>query len=156
MSHTAQLEIIAEAREWIGTPFFFNQRLKGHAVDCGNLVAAIAENVKLVQGPVNTPTFTADWQSHTMEERICNLLEQFGCTQIPIEERQPGDILTFNIGRGTRVQAHLAIQVSETRIVHATNKGEAKVVETELSGSVLARLGRVYRFPAYPTKEQND
>ncbi len=155
MSHTAQTEIISEAREWIGTPFHFNQRLKGVGVDCGNLVAGIALNVGLIEGPVNTPSFSADWQSHTTEERICNLLESFGCTQIPIEEALPGDILTFNIGRGTRVQAHLAVKVTETRIVHATNVGTNAVVETELSGSLLSRLGRVYRFPEYHTKDQD-
>lgn len=113
-------------------------------VDCGMLVAGVAEELGIVPKPINTPTYSTEWHMHNTEEKLCETLESFGMVQIPLEEKQPGDVITFKVGK---VQSHVGILVTETRYVHAMNGGASKVAEVELQGGMLRRLGRAYRFP---------
>lgn len=44
MDHLSRrLNIVAEARSWVGTPFRHQARVKGHAVDCANLIIGVGE-----------------------------------------------------------------------------------------------------------------
>lgn len=145
MSHSAAEAIIKEAREWIDTPYVHQARVKGVGVDCGQLIAGVALGVGIAK-EVNIPGYSVEWHWHNNQEKMCEIAESLGCYQIPLEERQPGDILTFKI---YKVQAHMGILVTPTRYVHAMNGSIGKVAEVELQGRMLDRLGRAYRFPEY-------
>ena len=138
-----RLRIILEAMEWVGTPYHHQARVKKIGVDCAQLVAGVAENVFPRLKPINTEVYSVEWHMHNREEKMCNIIESFKCTRIEIDERLPGDILTFQFGR---VQSHMGILINNNQFIHA-RMDIGKVVINQLSGDWLERLGRVYKFP---------
>lgn len=138
-----RIRIVLEAFEWVGTPYHHQARVKGVGVDCAQLVAGVAENVFPRLKPINTEVYSVEWHMHNREEKMCNIIERFKCTRIEVEDRQPGDILTFQFGR---VQSHMGILINDNQFIHA-RMDVGKVVINQLSGDWLERLGRVYKFP---------
>jgi len=136
-------KIIIEAFDWVGTPYHHQARVKKVGVDCAQLVAGIAENVFPRLKPINTEVYSVEWHMHNKEEKMCQIIESFNCKSIPVEERLPGDILTFKFGR---VQSHMGILINDGQFIHA-RLDIGKVVINQLSGDWLERLGRVYKFP---------
>ena len=139
-----RMRIICEAFEWVDTPYHHQARVKKVGVDCAQLVAGVAENVFPRLKPINTEVYSVEWHMHNREEEMCQIIESFKCKQKPIEERIPGDILTFKFGR---VQSHMGIFVNDGQFIHA-RIDIGKVVINQLSGDWLERLGRVYEFPS--------
>lgn len=135
--------IIIEAFTWVGTPYHHQARVKGVGVDCAQLVAGVAENVFPRLKPINTEVYSVEWHMHNREEKMCQIIESFNCESKPVEERLPGDILTFQFGR---VQSHMGILINDGQFIHA-RLDIGKVVINQLSGDWLSRLGRVYQFP---------
>ena len=138
-----RLRIILEAMDWVGTPYHHQARVKKVGVDCAQLVAGVAENVFPRLKPINTQVYSVEWHLHNKEEKMCEMIEKFKCTQVPLEERLPGDIITFKFGR---VQSHMGILINEGQFIHA-RMDVKKVVINQLSGEWLERLGRAYKFP---------
>ena len=138
-----RIRIILEAMEWVGTPYHHQARVKGVGVDCAQLVAGVAENVFPKKKPINIEVYSVEWHMHNREEKMCNIIESFGCERIELEDRVPGDIITFQFGR---VQSHMGILINEGQFIHA-RMDVGKVVINQLSGDWLKRLGRVYKFP---------
>lgn len=137
------MRIICEAWEWIGTPYHHQARLKKVGVDCAQLVLGVAENVLLPKNEINIDVYSPEWHLHNKEEKMCEMIEKFKCERIPVEERTPGDILTFKFGR---VQSHMGILVNDNQFIHA-RVDIGKVVLNQLTGEWIERLGRVYKFP---------
>lgn len=135
--------ILVEALTWLNTPYHHQARVKGIGVDCAQLVAGVAENVFDRLKPINIEVYSVEWHMHNREEKMCDIIESFGCSSKPLEDRIPGDILTFQFGR---VQSHMGILMNDERFIHA-RLDIGKVVINQLSGDWLARLGRVYKFP---------
>jgi NlpC/P60 family putative phage cell wall peptidase len=138
-----RFRIICEAWEWLGTPYHHQARVKKVGVDCAQLVAGVAENVFDKLKPINNPVYSVEWHMHNREELMCNIIESFKCERKEVEDRLPGDILTFQFGR---VQSHMGILVNDGQFIHA-RMDIGKVVLNQLSGDWLERLGRVYKFP---------
>lgn len=137
--------IIEETRKWIDTPYHHKARVCGVGVDCAMLVLAIGYRVGLVTKEQfdNPPDYSVHWHLHNNKELLIEILNNYGCIEIPIMEAQAGDILTFKYGRTT---SHLGILINESQIVHA-RMDAGKVVVNTLNGELLERLTHAYRFP---------
>ena len=138
-----RLRIVLEAHEWVGTPYHHQARVKGVGVDCAQLVAGVAENVFPRLKPINNQVYSVEWHLHNKEEKMCQIIESFKCTEKPIDQRFPGDIITFKFGR---VQSHMGILIEDNQFIHA-RMDIKKVVINQLSGEWLERLGKAYNFP---------
>lgn len=136
-------KVIKEALEWYQTPYHHQAKLKHVGVDCAQLIAAVAENTGLVKEKINIQSYSVEWHLHNREEKMLEIIRSFGCEERNIDDREPGDILTFKFGR---VNSHMGILVEETRFIHA-RIDIGKVVINELSGDWLKRLNKVFKFP---------
>lgn len=135
--------IIAEALTWVDTPYHHLARVKGVGVDCAQLVAGIVENSGVSKSKINIETYSIEWHMHSREERMCDIIESFGCIRIDPKDISPGDILAFKFGR---VNSHLGILINDHQFIHA-RLDVGRVVVNELSGDWLRRLDRAYKFP---------
>jgi len=142
MSYTRE-QITSEARTWEGTAYHNRAELKGVGCDCIGLIIGVAKNTGLLRGDYSPGYYSADWHLHKNEERLVGEVEAFGCTAVPLDDRQPGDLLLFQFGR---VCAHSALLLEDEQVIHAV-RDFGKVVITGLRGEWSARLRRVYRFP---------
>jgi len=133
--------IVGCAMKWLDTPYHNQAKVKGVGVDCAMLVVGVAE--EMFDKKINTPVYSPEWHLHNSEEKMLEVIEAFGCKEVPVEEREIGDILTFKFGR---VQSHMGILISENEFIHA-RLDIGRVVINQLSGDWKARLGKVYKLP---------
>jgi cell wall-associated NlpC family hydrolase len=110
--------VLDEAATWLGTPFHHEARVKGHGVDCGQILLAIYETVGLIPH-VETEHYPADFHLHRDREWYAEILGQHATEfsgppdgEVPL----PADIVLFKFGR---VHSHGAIVVAWPRLIHA-------------------------------------
>lgn len=133
------------AKTWLGTPYHHHARVKGVGVDCAQLMLGIAEELGLITTGLVVENYSTEWHLHNREEKMLNLIEEFGCKQKEVHE--VGDILAFQFGR---VCSHLGIYVGNEQFIHARLDVRQVVLNT-LSGDWQKRHIRTYSFPT----EQN-
>lgn len=130
---------------WRGTGWHHRQCLKGVGVDCVRLLEAVAKSCGLLSVDWHPPIYSPEFHLHNNEDILLQTLTALGCTPVPLDARQPGDILTLQYGR---VASHTAILVATAPdyIVHAA-RAEGRVVHHRLDAPLLARVRQCFAFP---------
>ena len=107
-------EVIAEARQWIGTPYHHGADIRGAGVDCGMFLIRVFADLGLMESFDPRP-YPPDWHLHRDGEKYLGWIERH-CG--PIEAAAPGDIVLFRYGRAF---AHGAIVTAANpmTIIHA-------------------------------------
>ncbi len=121
-------QIIAEARSWIGTPFHWEASVKGVGCDCKGLVAGVARNLGRPEAASRFASATAYNRKIDTKLLKQGLTELFDPAPIPM----PGDVLLLRVAG---IPMHLAIMVSDCRMVHTYGKGPRMVIEVPM-GSI--------------------
>ena len=137
-------QVVAAARDWIGTPYQHQASLKGAGTDCLGLLRGVWREV-LGHEPEEVPAYTPDWSEPQREERLwaaaCrHLLSREGAPQ-------PGDVLLFRMRPGA-VAKHLGILAQtqpHSTFIHAYS-GHA-VLESPLSQPWRRRIVASFAFP---------
>jgi cell wall-associated NlpC family hydrolase len=135
--------IAAEAATWKGTPFRWGQSVKGVGCDGKGLVQGVAREL----GFPEAETFYAK-VSHYRDDRpvpYALLKEGMAAVFDRADTIQPGDVLLLKeMGKAQ----HLAIAISETRLVHARGKGDKEWVAENRIASLLklCPLDSVWRW----------
>lgn len=120
-------DVIKEARGWINTPFHHQARVKGHGVDCAQLVIGVGMALGLI------PTYPRQYMTYGrvprpdfMRARLSEFMDE-----INADEATPGDVLWM--GWRKEIPMHLGI-LTDTHgrgIIHAYSE-PGFVVETAL------------------------
>jgi cell wall-associated NlpC family hydrolase len=135
-------QIWQTALTWEGTPYHDCQCLKHVGVDCGNLIVGVAKEVGALALEYRLEPYAPERHLHQREDLMSPLLTACGCTPVPWEARQPGDVLTFRFGLTV---SHAAFLLPDNELVHAVvDKG---VVRQALVGSWVALHDRAWCFP---------
>lgn len=142
---TAGDRVVAEARDWIGTPYLHQASVKGAGADCLGLLRGIWR-VLLGSEPEQVPAYTEDWAEPSRQEVLAAAA---GRWLVPKElgPASRGDVLLFRMREGS-IAKHLGIQ-SETggtpRFIHSyTHHG---VIESPLSLPWQRRIVARFAFP---------
>ena len=129
-------DILAAARQCLGTKFRHQGRLVAFGLDCAGVAIHVAREIGAgvidVSGYGRTPANGQLEQS--LDSQPC--LER-----VSLEDRQPGDLLLMRFASEPQ---HLAICAGET-IIHAY-EAAGLFCEHRLSSLWAARIVRVYRF----------
>lgn len=127
-------DIIAYARETLGTPYAHQGRLCGMALDCAGVAAYVAGrlNVKFNDRPGYSRLPVDGLLESVMDDQPC---------LVRVYDKQPGDILVMRFMGDPQ---HLAIYTGDT-IIHAY-EGTGRVVEHRIDNAWEKRIVRVYRF----------
>jgi len=155
--------IVAEARDWIGTPYRHQASCKGVGCDCLGLVRGVWR-VVVGPEPEATPPYAADWAEASRKEALAEAALRH---LVPVAPSQPspskraftpvfdglcggglgwgpGDVLLFRWRAGF-VAKHAAIAVAHDRMVHAHDG--AAVAEVAIAPWWRRRLAYAFRFP---------
>jgi cell wall-associated NlpC family hydrolase len=128
-------DIAAEAREWIGTPFVWQGRVKGFGVDCKGLIAGVAKAVGRPEGD-SLEALAGDYGGKIDTVRLrAGLARLFD----PALEIRPGDVLLLQMGGKPQ---HLGLALTERRMVHCYPAGPQKVIEAAIG----SRLHSIWRW----------
>lgn len=138
----ARSAIIAEAREWIGTPYQHQASAKHAGCDCLGLVRGVWRAVCGAE-PEKAPPYTPDWAERAGEETLLNAARRH-MREIAISDAAPGDVLLFRMHAQAPAK-HCAILDDEERIIHAY-WGRA-VVRSRFAPWWRARCAAAFSFP---------
>ncbi|MFC3614955.1 NlpC/P60 family protein [Lutimaribacter marinistellae] len=138
-------EVVAAARNWIGTPYRHQASVKGAGADCLGLVRGVW---RAVQGdePELPPAYSMDWSEPQGDERLWRAARRH-LREVPVPGAMPGDVLLFRMRQGS-VAKHLGILAREGEVpsfVHAYS-GHG-VVESPLSEPWKKRIVARFEFP---------
>lgn len=128
-------QIVQKAREFVGTPYHHQGRLKHVGVDCVGLVVCIAEELGIA---IEDQTRYPQNPDGSLLPHVRTQLEE-----IPVEEAKAGDIYMVYVHKFDLPQHFLLI--TDYGIVHAFNGGLKKVVETTI-GKWKKRIVTAFKF----------
>ena len=141
MSEMEQRAAVVRAAEtWIGTPFHNCASVKGHGVDCANLIARVYTEAGVL-GEIDTGTYPPAWFMHRDEERFAEFVLRYG-SEISLDMVRQGDTVLYKIGR---CFAHGAIVVDWPRlIIHAHFQSRRVVPSGAFDGDLAGRAVRFF------------
>lgn len=129
--------LVATAREYVGTPFHFGGRLKGVGIDCGGLLACVVQELGLA---VEIP------RTYDRTQTLAPILRALEgrCDRITNGSLREGDILVF---ASRSLPGHCGLYTGEDSFIHAYDSPSvSEVVETPLSDVWRDRIAFVYRL----------
>ena len=134
--------ILAEAREWIGTPYQHQASVKGAGCDCLGLIRGVWRALHGGE-PEAAPAYTPDWAERAGEETLLAAAQRH-LQELPIAQASPGDVLLFRMDAQSPAK-HAAILDEAGRLIHAY-WGRA-VVRSRFAPWWRARCAAAFAFP---------
>ena len=132
--------IVDEAKTWIGTKYHHQAAVKGHGVDCAQILIEVYHAVGLADKP-DVGYYPSDWMLHRSEEIYLGWVEKY-CRQISQEDVNDGDIVLFKFGR---CFSHSGIIAGFPRIIHAQRQDDCCYAEIG-QGALEGKQLRFYSF----------
>jgi len=108
--------ILAEARDWIGTPYQHQASAKGAGCDCLGLVRGVWRALYGAE-PQPVPPYTPDWAERQGAETLLEAARTH-MQEVALSDAAPGDALLFRMDARAPVK-HVAILDADERIIHA-------------------------------------
>lgn len=137
---TTRADIVAEAKNWLKTPYHHRQRVKGAGVDCALLLLAVFAGLGLVD-EFEVEDYPRDWMLHRDEDRFRAVVRRYA-DEIPLADVQPGDVALYLVGR---CFAHGAVIVDWPLVIHADSRfGSVTLAEGD-QGWLSGRPVEYYR-----------
>jgi cell wall-associated NlpC family hydrolase len=129
-----QKNIVAYAREALGTPFQHQGRICGLALDCAGLAAHVATRLGM---PFN------EWPGYgrTPHDGLLESVMKAQPCLKEVNDLQPGDLVLMKF---VKEPQHVAIYAGET-IIHSY-ESVGRVVEHRLDATWLSRITHTFRF----------
>lgn len=138
-----RVDVAAEARAWIGTPYRHQASLKGAGTDCLGLVRGVFRAL-YGKEPEAPPPYAPDWAEAAGTETLRDAARRH-LVEVGLEDIVPGDVLLFRMMRNGPAK-HCAILVEQDRMVHAYSGYSVR--EEVLGEAWRRRLAYAFRFPA--------
>lgn len=140
-------EVVAKAREFNGTPFQHQGRIKGTALDCVGLPLCVAEELGIVDKngvPLKSRdnlNYSAQPQDQLVHQECQNRL-----IQKPIEQMADGDVVTLRV---PSIPCHVAIVTLVDGVWHMIHAytGNRKCAEHVMDDKWKKRIEGVFSFP---------
>lgn len=137
------MSTISLAREWVGTPFRYQGRLKGVGVDCVGLILGVGIETGAVDPGYSLPFYEPEGDPELIASQILN-----HATEIDVADVAPGDIAALSFdGAAPR---HLAFvgdcpeADSGISLIHAYSPA-GKVVEQPAYAREKRRIKKAWR-----------
>ena len=134
-----RVQVVAEARKWLGTPFQDKGRQCGRGVDCVGLVLCVMRDLGLHDWVDDFPTYSRQPVGRMVFD-ICS--ERLHAK--PVAGRQVGDVLCFRV---PVAPVHVGILTGPNTIIHAYSAGKQMVVEHGLGAKWLHRIEGCFSIP---------
>ncbi|WP_338551026.1 NlpC/P60 family protein [Roseovarius phycicola] len=140
-----EARVVAEARDWLGTPYRHQASRKGAGADCLGLIRGIWRALYGAE-PEAVPPYSMDWSEPARDEVLWRAAGRH-LRPKDREEATLGDVVLFRMRDGS-VAKHLGVVTqtgSQAKFVHAYS-GHG-VVESSLTNAWRRRIVARFAFP---------
>lgn len=134
--------IVAEALNWLGTPYRHQGSRKGVGCDCLGLVLGVWREV-YGREPEHPRPYAADWAEAGGQDLLLEAASRH-CIEKAVDGITSGDLILFR-WRPHLPAKHAGILVARDRFIHAY-QGQAVVVST-LVPQWRHRIAAIFAFP---------
>jgi NlpC/P60 family putative phage cell wall peptidase len=134
--------VLAETREWIGTPYQHQASAKYAGCDCLGLVRGVWRALYGAE-PEPAPAYTPDWAERHGAETLFDAARRH-LQEIALADARPGDVLLFRMHAAASAK-HAAILDEEGHIIHAY--WARAVVRSRFAPWWRARCAAAFSFP---------
>lgn len=138
----SRADIVAAARDWLGTPYHHQASLRGVGCDCLGLVRGVWRDL-CGDEPEMPPPYSPSWAESLGVETLAAAALRHLVPVAPGRE-QPGDVLLFR-WRAHLPARHCAILSAPDRIIHAHDG--AQVAEVAFSLWWRRHQSHAFSFP---------
>jgi cell wall-associated NlpC family hydrolase len=135
------MDIVTKAREYLGTRFHHQARLKGKAIDCVGLFLGIARELGLFD--YDNPCYSRRPDGVTLMREFRKLEDRGWIREVPLDQAQDGDVLVFWYSRQSKYPTHVGIK-SPLGFIH-TYAHVRRVVETPI-GEWAEKVVHAFRY----------
>ena len=138
---TTRAEVVATARQWIGTPFREQCHVRGHGADCVGLNIGIGQDIGDLPSGFNI-VYKQSPDNRRMRKECDKYMKP-----VPVSDMQPGDVVLIQTASEPH---HMGILVDYRQglgIVHAL-KARGKVVEHRLDSRLRRSIVAAYSYPS--------
>lgn len=141
-------KVVAEAENWIGTPYRHQGRRRGVGCDCLGLVLGVWRAI-YGTAPRDDRTYSPDWAEAGGADTL--LAGARGClAEKRVGGAAPGDVLLFR-WRPHLPAKHAGILISGDQFIHAYRG--AGVTRSPLSHHWRRRIAAAFAFPDRPKQD---
>lgn len=130
-----RIEVVHEARSWLGTPFHHQGRLKGTGVDCAGVIVGVLSALEI-------STVDVQGYGHRPDTRQLEQLCHAHLTEVGLEDALPGDVLLITIDHAPQ---HMAF-MTDIGMLHAYAQ-RRKVVEHIIDQDWTEKITAVFKIP---------
>jgi len=138
--------IVAEARQWLATPYMHQASVKGQGADCLGLVRGVWRKLYGTE-PERVPNYSVDWGEVSGRG---DMLVASRFVEVPIAEAALGDLILFR-WKNAQVAKHAGILTTDVHFIHAYEK--SGVVESYLGSQWRNRIVGAFSFPLSKIQE---
>ena len=135
--------VVAEARDWLGTPYRDHASVKGVGCDCLGLLVGLHRTL-IGPLPVAVPPYRGDWADAQTGDLLIEAGRALFAERVPASAFAPADILVFRL-RPDLAAKHLALVTGPQSMIHAYER--AGVIESTLVPWWRNRIAAAFRFP---------
>lgn len=139
--HTAA-DVVAAARQWLGTPYHHQASVQGVGADCLGLIRGVWRDLygEDAEAP---PPYSRDWAEGAGRETLLEAARRH-MREIAAADARAGDVVVFRLRPGAMAK-HAAVLASATTMVHAIEGHLA--AEVPLSRWWRRRIAAAFAFP---------
>ena len=139
-----RLDIVREARSWLGTPYHHQASLKGVGVDCVGLVRGIWRELTGYDPVPNPPAYSSDWHSVADRDSIIDLGKEKMLVISRDAEPSVGDVVALAMLRRSAA-THVGVLTADGTMIHAAQG--SGVSEVEFRGHFASKVRLAFTFP---------
>jgi NlpC/P60 family putative phage cell wall peptidase len=139
---TTREQIVAVARDWLGTPYHHQASVKGVGCDCLGLIRGLWRELQGPE-PEALPAYTRDWGDVTGSEPLLAVARRHLLPLASVNLAQPGDMLVFRMQAS--VAKHAGVLTSGEHFIHAVE--ELGVTEVSLTRWWRRRIEAAFSLP---------
>ncbi|MCE2993883.1 MAG: hypothetical protein ACK5WS_00385 [Alphaproteobacteria bacterium] len=138
-------KIVKEARDWIGTPFKSQGRVKQVACDCLGLIIGVAKNLN-INASNGLPLSMYDQLNYNLKKQTVDLENLLESLLIKSDKLSVGSLVLIKFDA---IPQHLGIISDHTHygfgLIHSDIKTN-KVVEHGLTEDLFQKIQHIYKF----------
>lgn len=138
-------DVVALARDWIGTPYVHQASAKGAGTDCLGLLRGLWREM-FGSEPAIIPPYSRDWSEPRRDEVLWRAARQY-LKEKTFNNLAAGDVLLFRMRDGS-VAKHLGVAAEVGAVATFVHAYSAHgVVESPLSDPWRRRIVSCFEFP---------